>query len=135
MKQYKSLSRVKWFSSITQVCLFLWTKASQVCSSYHSGTRLGNVDWCNIIKITKNNHLTHLKETFVWNVTPQSLHQHDNNSSTFSLWVVPCPLTLCLHVKALSLPHKTQNSYSFNIFFFFLHIWLGLTKIPLGFPV
>lgn len=79
-KHYKTISRVTCFSSITQVCLFLWTKAPQVCSSYHRGTRLRNADWCsaNIVKTTDRNICLQI------NIS-ESLHQRDNNSSTFLL--------------------------------------------------
>lgn len=45
-RQYQELHVCLFFSSITQVCLFLWTKAPQVCSSFHRGSRLGNVGCC-----------------------------------------------------------------------------------------
>lgn len=35
-------------SSITQVCLFLWTKAPQKWSSYNPGTGLKIVNWCSV---------------------------------------------------------------------------------------
>lgn len=52
----------------------------------------------------------------------KTLHQHDNNSSTLLLRVVPCPLTFSL----THFLHK--DSYRLNMFFFFLHYtWLGHT--------
>lgn len=127
LKQYKTISRDTCVSSITQVCLFLWTKAPQVCSSYHPGTRLGNVDWCsaNIVKKKKKKRNLCMKID-----TLQSLHQHDNNSSTFPFWVVPCPSSFCLHLQTLT-PHKVQNSYSLNFFFPFGPLaWPYLSKMP-----
>lgn len=80
---------------------------------------LGMLTGATSSKSQKTNHLTHLRKTFVWNVTPQSLHQHDNNSSTFSLWVVPCPLTLCLHVCTLT---STQKNHKILTSSFFAHL-------------
>lgn len=114
-KHYKTISRVTcFFSSITQVCLFLWTKAPQVCSSYHRGSRLENVDCCsaNIVKTIKKNICMKTN-------TSKSLHRHDNNSSTFLLWVVTF---VCIYKHSLTdlLPHK--DSYSLNL--------VGLNKMP-----
>lgn len=50
------------YSSITQVCLFLWTKVPQVCSSYN--TRHKTLCTVNTVR-KKMQHVTHLKETFV----------------------------------------------------------------------
>lgn len=72
---------------------------------------------------------------FVWkHLVEKSLHQHDNKSSTFLLWVVPCPMAFCLHLLALTHWFTSSQSFSsyslcmFSFFLFFLHnSWLGLT--------
>lgn len=125
----KTISRVTCFSSITQVCLFLWTKAPQVCSSYHRGTRLRNVDWCgaNIVKTTDRNICLHL--------TPQKVFISTTMTPVpFFYWVVPCLLTFSLHLQALTHCFTSSQSTRFLQFkHLFLHYdWLGLasTKMP-----